>query len=230
VDRRAFIGTLAGGLLAAPLAVGGQQAGRVRRVGILLPGSPSDMTWQRDPDSLPKKLAELGWNDGRNLVFEPRWATDLEDYPRAAAELVRLGVDVIVTLGPEATAAAMRATSTIPIVMSAFSDPGDVGAAGLAHPGGNVTGLTIGPGEVVGEKRLELLKEALPGLSRVAILWDVGMEQPSRSPGLLTAALALKLHLQFLTVTSVRDFDGAFRAAKQGGAEALVLPEVPGPS
>ena len=228
MDRRAFIGTLAGGLLAAPLAAGAQQARAVPRLGMLLTGSPSDMLQSRELGALTKKLGELGWVEGRNLSVEARWAKNTDSLPGLAAELVRLVVDVILTPGPDATSAARRATSTIPIVMIASTDPRDVGAAGLAHPGGNVTGLTIGQVELVNEKRLELLKEALPGISRVAILWDVKrVSETANTAALLAAARSLKVQLQHLDVMSVADFEGAFRAAKLGGAGAVLLVESP---
>jgi putative tryptophan/tyrosine transport system substrate-binding protein len=223
VDRRAFLSTVAGGLLAAPLAAEGQQRKRVPRVGFLLPGSPSDSKLFQNPDAFPNKLRELGWVDGGNVILEFRWAPDPDGYPTAAAELVRLGVNVLVTVGFEATSAAMKTTSTIPIVMTAFSDPRDVGAASLAHPGGNVTGMTTGQVEAELAKRLGLLKEALPAIRRVAILWDAKVI--GGTTDLLAAASSLKVQLQNLDVTSVADYDAAFRTAQQGGAGAVLAVE-----
>jgi len=186
------------------------------------------MTQSRELGAFTKKLGELGWVEGRNLSVEARWAKDADSLPGLAAELVRLGVDIILTPGPVATSAANRATSTIPIVMIASTDPRRAGAAGLAHPGGNLTGLTIGQTEVVNEKRLELLKEALPEISRVAILWDVErVSNAADAAVLLAAARSLKLQLQQLDVTKAADFEPAFRAAQQGGAGAVVLVESP---
>jgi len=186
------------------------------------------MTQSRELGAFTKKLGELGWVEGRNLSVEARWAKDADSLPGLAAELVRLGVDIILTPGPVATSAAKRATSTIPIVMIASTDPRRAGAAGLAHPGGNLTGLTIGQTEVVNEKRLELLKEALPEISRVAILWDVErVSNAADAAVLLAAARSLKLQLQQLDVTKAADFEPAFRAAQQGGAGAVVLVESP---
>ena len=186
------------------------------------------MTQSRELGAFTKKLGELGWVEGRNLSVEARWAKDADSLPGLAAELVRLGVDIILTPGPVATSAANRATSTIPIVMIASTDPRRAGAAGLAHPGGNLTGLTIGQTEVVNEKRLEFLKEALPEISRVAILWDVErVSNAADAAVLLAAARSLKLQLQQLDVTKAADFEPAFRAAQQGGAGAVVLVESP---
>jgi putative ABC transport system substrate-binding protein len=224
MDRRAFIGTLTGGLLAAPLAAEAQPARAVPRLGMLLTGSPSDMRQSRELDALTKKLGELGWVEGRTLGVETRWAKNTDSLPALAAEVVRLGVDIILTPGPEATNAVRRATSAIPIVMIASTDPRAVGAAGLARPGGNVTGLTIGQFELVMEKRLELLKETLPGVSHVAILWGIGTAD--RTAPLSAAARSLKLPLQHLDVMNA-DFDGAFTTAKRAGAGAVMLVESP---
>jgi putative ABC transport system substrate-binding protein len=223
MDRRLFIGTMAAGLLAAPLAAEAQQARAVPRLGMLLTGSPSDRATSRELDALTKKLSELGWVEGRTLGVETRWAKNLDSLPSLASELTRLGVDVILTPGPEPTIAARKATSLIPIVMIASTDPRTIGAAGLARPGGNVTGLTIGQPELVTEKRLELLKETLPGISHVAILWDV---KPFGDAALSAAARSLKLQLQNVDVTGI-DFERAFTTAKNGGAGAVVLMESP---
>src|SRR6266849_3885806 len=227
MDRRTFIGALASSLLAAPLAAGAQQARAVPRLGMLLTGSPSDMLQSRELDALTKKLGELGWVEGRNLGVEARWAKKPDGLPGLAAELVQLGVDIILTPGPEAMIAVKTATSAIPIVMIASTDPRAVGAAGLARPGGNVTGLTIGQFELVMEKRLELLKETLPGISHVAILWDVKPAgDGDRTAAFSLAGRSLKMHLQHLDVTGI-DFEKAFTTARKAGAGAVVLMESP---
>ena len=224
LERRTFLTMAAGSLLAAPLAAWAQEARALPRLGMLLTGSPSDMRQSRELDALTKKLGELGWVEGRTLDVETRWAKDTATLPGLAAELVRLGVDIILTPGPEATNAVRTATSAIPVVMIASTDPRAVGAAGLARPGGNVTGLTIGQFELVMEKRLELLKETLPGVSHVAILWGVG--NADRTAPLSAAARHLKLQLQHLDVTNA-DFEGAFTTAKKAGAGAVMLVESP---
>jgi len=154
----------------------------------------------------------------------PGIALNKSEKVEIANQLVRLGVDIILTPGPEATNAVRTTTAAIPIGMIASTDPRAVGAAGLARPGGNVTGLTIGQFELVMEKRLELLKETLPGVSHVAILWGVGTAD--RTAPLSAAARSLKLQLQHLDVTNA-DFDGAFTTAKKAGAGAVMLVESP---
>jgi putative tryptophan/tyrosine transport system substrate-binding protein len=190
MDRRAFIGMVAAGLLAAPLVAEAQQAGTRPRVGLLLTGSPSDKTQTRELDAFTRKLGELGWVDGQTLTVNALWTNAPDRLPTLAAELVRTGVDLFVAPGPAATDAARHATSTIPIVMIAGTDPRLMGAASLARPGGNLTGLTIGQPEAVHGKRLELLKEALPSVRRVAILWDV--EGYEKGVGFATLPAAAK--------------------------------------
>jgi putative tryptophan/tyrosine transport system substrate-binding protein len=223
--RRKFIGTLAGALLTASISAA-QQPGKVYRIGVLSAGPPA----------LPKTdavffqaLRELGWIEGKNVIFEPRYAEDrLDRLPELAAELVRLNVDVIVTIGTLAPLAAKRATATIPIVMSSAGDPLGSGlVASLARPGGNVTGLSMMVPEL-GGKRLQMLKELLPGVSRVAILWNAANPYPAhvfRETG--GAARTLGIQLQSLEVRSPGDFPSAFDAAVRQRAEALVTVEDP---
>ena len=226
MDRRSFLSTMAGGLLAAPLAAEGQQAKTVPRLGMLFIGSPSAPPGSGQ-DAFMKQLGELGWVEGRNLAVERRWADRPDRLPDVAAELIRLNVSVILAPGLQAAQAAKKSTSTIPIVMVAFADPASV--ASLARPGGNITGLTVGQPEVVTAKRLELLKEAIPRLSRVAVLWDVGTGAvPGGAASMLEAAArSLRLQLQHLKVRAASDFEGAFKAAKKDGAGALLLMETP---
>jgi putative ABC transport system substrate-binding protein len=215
------------GLLAVAAPANAQS--KMPRVGMLLTGSPSSGTSAPEVDAFVKQLTELGWVDGKNLVLEQRWAERVDRFPELAAELVRSRASVILAPGPEATRAATAATSTTPIVMIASADPRRVGVSSLARPGGNLTGLTIGPVEVVFEKRLELLKQAIPGLSRVAILWDVNRatELGDRAAVIDGPARALGLQLQQVDVKSVRDFEPAFKAAKAGRAGAVLLVEGP---
>jgi len=227
IDRRAFISGITFGLLAAPLAVEAQHAQTSPRLGMLLTGSPADRGASRELDALKKRLSELGWVEGQTLGLETRWAKNPDSLPSLASELTRLGVDVILTPGPDATIAARRATSLIPIVMIGSTDPRAVGASGLARPGGNVTGLTIGQPELITEKRLELLKETLPGISHVAILVGVKpVGDADRTAALSAAARSLKLQLQNLDVTGI-DFEKAFTTARRAGAQAVVLMESP---
>ncbi len=172
-------------------------------------------------------LRELGYVEGKNIVIEWRSAEGkLDRLPALAAELVRLKVDVIVTAGPVLTRAAKEATSTVPIVMTLDPDPVGSGfVASLARPGGNITGLSILSPELSG-KQLELLKETVTKLSRVAVLGNStspGNAQVLREMELAAGALGVKL--QYLDVLSPKDIETAFRAASKGRAEAvLVLP------
>ncbi len=200
-----------------------QQPTKIPRISYLGIGSPSTI-----PDRIEafrQGLRDLGYVEGKNIVIEWRWAEGkLDRLPALAAELVRLKVDIIVTSGSAPTRAAKEATSTIPIVMTNESDPVGTGfVASLARPGGNITGLsTLGP-ELSG-KRLDLLKETVPRLSRVAVLGtstDPGYAQVLKE--LELAARALKVKLQYLDVLDPKDIETAFRAAKKGRAEAVLV-------
>jgi ABC-type uncharacterized transport system substrate-binding protein len=172
MDRRAFLQVVAGSLLAAPLAAGAQPTGRIARVGILsVEAVPSYEEVARF--TFVAALKDLGWIAGQNILFEARYAAGQPDrLPALAAELVRLKVDVIVTVLNQETLAVKQATASIPIVMLLGIYPVQAGlVASLAHPGGNVTGTTVG--SITGGKYLELLKEALPKSARVAILMDL---------------------------------------------------------
>jgi len=173
MDRRGFIGRLSGGLLATPL-IYAQNAERVYRIGWLDLGAPPSTT-SAPLEAFRRGLSELGWIEGRNVVIEARYAGD--DSARLAAvtaELVALRVDVIVTITTPAALAAKKATAAIPIVMAGSSNPVELGLVNsLSRPGGNVTGVTNSPGAGSGftQKLLQLLKEAAPTISRVALLW-----------------------------------------------------------
>jgi putative tryptophan/tyrosine transport system substrate-binding protein len=172
MDRRAFLGGLAG--LAAPVAAGAQQTRTVARIGMLLsgvappPGQPSPFV-----DAFRGGLRELGYIEGQHVVIDYRWSEGAEQrFSDLASDLVRLNVAVIVTQGTPAARAAKAATSTIPIVMTSVGDPVGAGlVASLARPGANVTGLSLLDTELDG-KRIELLKQGVPGLTRLAILWS----------------------------------------------------------
>jgi putative ABC transport system substrate-binding protein len=220
VDRRTFLGSLACGLLAVPLTAAAQQAGKVYRIGYLGPGSGS--TLPAALDAFRQQLRQLGYVEGQNLTIEYRWAADNdEQLPRFAADLVRLKVDVIVVEGhTPAIQAAKNATSTIPIVMGVSGDPVKMGQS-LARPGGNVTGLSI---LALAPKRLELLKEAVPKLKHVAVLWNAA--NPVKVLDwreTQAAARALGLKLQSLEVRGPTDFQGAFDYASTDRADALVV-------
>ena len=210
-SRRTFLGTLALGIVAAPLAANAQQAGKIARIGYLGVSSPS-----LEPhlvEAFRQGLRELGYVEGQNLTIDYRWAEGQDDrLPSLAAELVRLKPDVIVTTGTPGTLAAMQATKAIPIVTTSSGDAVQAGlVASLAKPGGNVTGLTIFGPELEG-KRMELLKEAVPRLSRVAVLWN------SANPAITSvfkqtqiAAQKLRVTLQpVVEVRRVEDLEPAF--------------------
>jgi putative ABC transport system substrate-binding protein len=204
-------------ILLMPPAANAQQAARVPRIGIL--GSHDIPFWQSFRDG----LRDLGYVEGRTITVEYRWAGEREErFPELASELVRLRVDAIVTWGTPAALAAKAATNTIPIVMAASGDPVGTGLiTSLARPGANITGSSSLNPELEG-KRLELLKEIVPKLSRVAVLWNPG--NPVHA-GLLdstkAAAVPLTVQLELVPVQSAADLEGAF--AKIGAARPHAL-------
>ena len=222
--RRAFLGTLAGGFLAAPLAAEAQVPAKVPRIGFLVAASPAISTPYLD--SFRQGLRELGYVDGENVAIHYRYAEGRrERLPALAAELVRLKVDVIVTSAPPVPQAAAQATSTIPIVFTSAVDPVAVGlVASLARPGGNITGLAAMGAEVVG-KHLELLKELAPQVSRVAILRNPGNQFHARAlREAESAARALGMELQVLQARTPAEIEAAFSAMRrQRAGGALVL-------
>jgi len=169
MPRRAFMAMMAGGLLAAPRAAGAQKAGKVWKIGVLWTSSPSLVSPAQA--ALRQGLRELGYVEGQNIAVEDRYAENNPERLRElAAELVRLRADVIVTQGTPAAKAAKEATRTVPIVMTLVGDPVGMGLiSSFARPGGNVTGLSNIASEL-NSKRLALLKEAVPKLSRLAVL------------------------------------------------------------
>jgi putative tryptophan/tyrosine transport system substrate-binding protein len=209
-------------LLALSCVADAQLPAKVPRIGFLSVGSAASMSGR--VEAFRRGLREQGYTEGQNIVVEYRYAEDKLDRLREfAEELARLKVDVIVTGGPIATRPAKETAGTIPIVLAYEADPIRTGlVASLARPGGNITGLTSNAEELNG-KRLELLKEAIPKLSRVAVL---------RNPGMLGTAEALKdaelaaqslgLKIQALEIRGPSDLDGIFQRAKKGGAGALM--------
>jgi putative ABC transport system substrate-binding protein len=176
-------------------------------------------------EAFQQGLRELGYVEGKNIVIEWRYAEGkLDRLPALAAELVGLKVDVIVSAGASVTRAAKKATSSIPIVMTNEADPVGTGVvASLARPGGNITGLSTLSPDLSG-KQLELLKEVVPRLSRVAVLGtstNPGYAQTLKEIEL--AAGAFKVKLQYLDVLSPKDIETAFRAASKGRAEAVLV-------
>jgi putative tryptophan/tyrosine transport system substrate-binding protein len=209
-------------LLTLCVSVDAQQPGKVPRIGFLLASSPGP-----DPriEGFRQGLRELGYVEGKNIAIEWRYAEGIENLvPKLAAELVQLNVEIIVTDGTNVTRAARNATKTIPIVMASDADPvGNGFVASLARPGGNITGLVNLLTGLSG-KRLELLKETIPGISRVGIVWNP--ENPSSVSGFREteeAAQALAMRLQSLEVRGAEDFVGAFQAASKERARALTV-------
>jgi putative ABC transport system substrate-binding protein len=199
-----------------------QQPVKVFRVGGLTTGFLSSISPRRE--ALRQGLRELGYVDGKNIVIEWRGAENRPERRRALAEeLVRLPVDIIVTSGSDATRAAKEATLTIPIVMASSNDPiGDGFVASLARPGGNITGLSQLSPELNG-KRLEILKEVLPKLSRLAVFWtSSGVGQETVRKEIEFAAAASGVKLQYIDVLTTKDIEPAFRAAVKGRADAAL--------
>src|SRR5262245_6154383 len=220
MNRRAFLGSLA--LLATPLAAGAQQTTKLTPIGYFSGPSLSDNAARIE--AFRQGLRELGYVEGKNIVIEWRSADGKFDrLPALAAELVRLKVAVIVTSGGAPTRRAKEATSTIPIVMTNDPDPvGDGFVASLARPGGNITGLSTFVPEVSG-KRLEILREVVPKLSRVAILGSSGATGYAQTlKEIEPAARAFKMQLQFLDVKHANDIEAAFRAASEGQAQGML--------
>jgi putative ABC transport system substrate-binding protein len=220
MNRRSFIGTLTGGLLAAPHAGEAQAPTKVPRIGFLV-AQPTAISGPY-LEAFRQGLRELGYVEGQNIAFESRSAEGkYERLPALAADLVRMNVDVVVTSAPPAATAAKQATSTIPIVFTSAIAPDASGlVVSLARPGGNVTGLALMGREVVG-KHLELLKEVAPRVSRVAIL-----QNPAR-PGLREvegAARSLGLQLHVVQASTAAEIDAAFAEMRsQRPAGVLVL-------
>lgn len=214
-------------LLMAPFASEAQQAGKVSRIGVLSGSWPPP---RPDPclDRLRQGFADLGHVEGRTYVLEPKWAEGLvNSYPRLAADLVRLNVDVIVSFTSPGHPAAKQATSTIPIVMASGALPVERGlVSSLARPGGNITGFATITREIFG-KRLQLFREAIPLATRVAVLRLEDALQDLFVTTLQSAARQLGVRLQVLTVRRPEDLPGAFQAAVRDGAQGIMTTQGP---
>jgi putative ABC transport system substrate-binding protein len=226
MDRRTFIASTIGAILSAPLTAQAQPAGKVHRIGFLW-DSPAVF-----PDAIEAfrlGLRDLGYVEGRNLAIEYRWAEGKPERMREfAQELVRLKVDVIMAPSSIYTAAAKQATATIPVIFMSHADPlGSGHVASLARPGGNVTGLSLMMTET-NVKSLELFKEAVPGLSRVAVIWDPAT--PSHEPGLKAIELAgplLGLRIQPVAVRRAAEYESAFLAMVRERANGVLVLSTP---
>jgi putative ABC transport system substrate-binding protein len=222
MDRRAFIAAAAGGLLAAPLTAEAQHSSKVWRIGLLSPLSRSE-TDRRD--GFRQGMREIGYVDGRDFVIEGRFAEgQYQRIPGLAKELVRMKVDVIVVWGTPASIAVAQATSTLPIVILSVTDPVGSGlAASLARPGRNITGASNLSRDLSG-KLVELLVQAVPGISRIAAL-----RNPLNPGSALhlneteAAARALSLELELVEVRAPEDLEGAFATIRRGRAGGVVV-------
>ena len=226
MQRREFISLLGGVAAAWPFAARAQLPGKVYRIGFLW-DSPN--AFLDALEAFRQGLRDLGYVEGRNIVIEYRWAEGKPERMRELAEeLVRLKVDVIMAPSSIYTAAAKRATSTIPIIFMSHADPlGSGHVASLARPGGNITGLSLMMTET-NVKGLELLKEAVPGISRVAVIFDPAT--PSHGPGLKAvkaAGPALGLRVQSVPVRSATEYDSAFTAIVGERADAVLVLSTP---
>jgi putative ABC transport system substrate-binding protein len=223
MDRRAFLGALA--LLAAPRAAEAQPAGRMYRIGYLtsgfklVPGSNPGLA------SFLQSLRELGYVEGRNITVEIRYAEGQpERFPALAAELADLKLDVLVAVSTPGALAAKQATGKIPIVMASVGEPVEVGLVdSLAHPGGNITGLSLIAPQLAA-KRLDLLKQALPRLSRVTVLWNSANQgMKTRFQEAQLAAQAVGVTLLPVTVQSPADFEPLFVTMTRDRPESLLV-------
>ena len=224
--RRRFIVTAAAAAVSAVRAGHAQPAGKQARIGFLW-DNPS--VWPHALEAFRHGLRDLGWIEGRNIVIDYRWAEGRFDrLPAMVEELVRLKVDLIVAPTSIYTGAARRATSTIPIVFISHADPVNSGhVASLARPGGNATGLTIIMSETMA-KSVELLKATIPGLTRLAAMWDPAT--PSHRPALKAVedtSRALGLRLQTVAVRNAGELEAAFSAMAQERAGALIVLSTP---
>ena len=218
-----FVVTLALGLLTSPLGAEAQQAGKVYRVGFL--GNSTAALEANLVGPFREGLRELGYVEGRNILIEYRWAEGrYERFPALIAELIAMKVDVIVTAGTPASLAVRKATTSIPLVMAAVGDPIGVGlVASLTRPGGNATGLSAIAPELEG-KRLELLREVVPKLSHIAVLWNP--DNPFHAGSLKearAAAQVLGIKVQLLGVRVSEEFPAAFAAILRERPGALLV-------
>ena len=226
--RREFIKLVGGAAAAWPLSVNAQPSAKIPRIGSMVTGSLQSPEARVQLDAFRQGLRQLGYTEGRNIAIEYRGADGrIERFPNLAAELVRLEVDLIFAANTRAALAARQATSTIPIVSAVMGDPVEDGlVASLAQPGGNVTGLTFLAPELTA-KRMQLLKDALPNVSRVAALWHPGAYGERTMDDMLkateSAAQTLGVQLQLIEVRAAGELERAFSTMMKERAEALFL-------
>jgi len=222
--RRMFVIAYALVVLTTPL-VGDAQPAKVPRIGVLSGDAPNDSPCV---ERLRRGLADLGYGEGRTHILELRWANGRTDlFPSLAAELVRLKVDLIVSAAGPAALAVKEATSTIPIVLASSFYPVETGViASLAHPGGNVTGVTHFTPELMA-KRVQLLKEVVPTISRIAVLRLQGRLQDLVVRDMEAAARRIGVHVQAIEIRGGDDLPAAFEAAERGRADAVMTTQSP---
>ena len=221
MDRRVFLTTLAGGLLAAPLADEAQPAGKIPRIAFLTTTSPENSP---TTDAFRQGLRELGYVEGQTINIDYRWGRgSTEHFARFAAEAVRASVDVIVAANTRAGQAAQQATRMIPIVITVIEDPSASGITSLARPGGNVTGISA-QGPDLMAKRLQLLKEALPAATRIGLLVDtnnVAYRSHVEMADGAARGLGMSLHVREMGKPS--DLDGALTSMKSDAVAGILV-------
>jgi putative ABC transport system substrate-binding protein len=224
MDRRTFIAGAAGSVVTTPFGATAQQSDKVYRLGYL--STPTRQSVEHAVESFLRALRELGWVDGQNLRIEYRWADgNVERLPNLAADLVAGRVDLIVAPAGSAAVAAKKATSSIPIVMMFPTDPVELGlVSSLSHPGGNVTGTTYAPGSGIMAKQLELLKEAVPRATRIAVLWNPAdpADTPQMKELLENSARSMRIKLLHMAASGPANFESAFAAMAAERSEALM--------
>ena len=222
--RRVFLGTLAGGLLAAVPVAEAQQSGKTPRIGFVEAGAPSAN--QHFLDAFKRGLRELGYVEGQNVAVEKRWAEGQNDrFPALVAELIRLKIDLLLMASTSGALEAKAATTTIPIIFVGAADPvGNRLVASMGRPGGNITGFSQGDDVGFGGKRLALLKEAVPKLAQVAVLWNPtarGLE--NRLKELYPPAATLKVTLKAFEVREASQLDAVFAAIARARVDGLTV-------
>lgn len=220
IGRRQFMTLLGGAAVAWPLAARAEQARKVARIGYLSPGTAPG----KPSAAFEETLQQLGWVKGHNITIEYRYTGGRQDtVAPLVAEIVGLGLDVIVAWGPPLSLAAKRATTQVPLVFVLTFDPVDIGlVSNLARPGGNVTGITSLASLEIFAKRLQLLKEVVPSLSHVAVLVSTEQTRSERAKDALQAAAkALNVELADIEVRVPADLEDAIRKGKQHGAQAV---------
>ena len=223
MNRRRFLLTSVASALAASLSAEAQRAGVLPRIGFVEAGSRSAN--QHFLDAFRQGLRDLRYVEGQTIVIEDRWADGRPDrFPELINALIRLRVDVVVVASTDGLMAAKKITDTVPVVFWGVSDPVGVGAVrSLAHPGGNITGVVLGFEDGLPGKWLELLREAVPSATHLAVLWNPESSGRGRVNELRTAATTMRLTLQILEVRSVSEFEGAFSTMSKAHVGGLVV-------